>query len=225
MTKLSTLKVLEYRFTGKELNGLKVPAYYKGHRWYIEMNEKTISAIDTMLEAHDPSLYQEWLGYKEGGMSSEGLAFQEHLETPDSTINLEDGSKLVLSEQVTAPELTTIPLKEPTKQEIQKALDQLLEEANGYIQSFLESVNVRDFDSAKSYQKAFKDAMTTRLFWLFIKDLVPKEEIEKERKTYACDKELMCILISSAELFEKDFQKVQKSCVTPLTVNETRYII
>lgn len=216
MTNLSTLKVLEYRFTGKELQSLKVPAYYKGHRWYIEMNEKTISAIDTTLEAHDPSLYQEWLGYKEGGMSSEGLTFQERLETPDGTIDLEDGSELVLSEQTTTPEVTTIRLEEPTKKEIEEALAQLLKEANGYIQSFLNSVNVRDFDSAKSYQKAFKDAMTTRLFWLFIKDLVPKEEREKERKTYARDEELMCILLSSAELFEKDFQKVQKKLFEPL---------
>ena len=180
------------------------------------MEEKTSNAIDTMLELHDQSLYQEWLGYKEGGMSSEGFAFQERLETLDGMIGLEDGSELVLSEQVTAPELTTIPLEEPTKQEIQKALDQLLKEAKGYIQSFLDSVNVRDFDSARSYQKAFKEAMTTRLFWLFIKDLVTKEEREKERKTYARDEELMCILLSSAESFEKDFRKVQKKLRKPL---------
>ena len=216
MVKLTTLKTLEYQVTGKNLYCLTVPAKYNGQRWYIEMEEKTINAIDTMLELHDQSLHQEWLGYKEGGMSSEGFAFQERLETPDGTIALEDGSELVLSEQVTAPELTTIPLKEPTKQEIQKALDQLLKEANGYIQSFLDSVNVRDFDSAKSYQKDFKDAVTTRLFWLFIKDLVPKEEIEKERKIYACDKELMCILLSSAESFEKNFRKAQKKLREPL---------
>ena len=58
--------------------------------------------------------------------------------------------------------------------------------------------------------------MKTRLFWLFIKDLVPKEEREKERNTYARDEELMCILLSSAELFEKDFQKVQKKLSKPL---------
>ena len=173
MVKLTTLKILEYQITGKNLCRLSVPAKYNGQRWYIEMEEKTINTIDTMLELHDQSLYQEWLEYKEGEVSSKGVAFQERLETPDSTIDLEDGSELVLSEQVTAPELTTIPLEEPTKQEIQKALDQLLKEAKGYIQSFLDSVNVRDFDSAKIYQKAFKDAMTTRLFWLFIKDLVP----------------------------------------------------
>ena len=80
----------------------------------------------------------------------------------------------------------------------------------------MDSVNVRDFDSAKIYQKAFKDAMTTRLFWLFIKDLVPKEEREKERNTYARDEELMCILLSSAEKFEKDFQKVQKKLFEPI---------
>ena len=216
MVKLTTLKILEYQVTGKNLYCLTVPAKYNGQRWYIEMEEKTINAIDTMLELHDQSLHQEWLGYKEGGMSSEGFAFQERLETPDGTIDLEDGSELVLSEQVTAPELTAIPLEEPTKQEIEKALDQLLEEAKGYIQSFLYSVNVRDFDSAKIHQKAFKDAMTTRLFWLFIKDLVPKEEREKERNTYARDEELMCILLSSAELFEKDFQKVQKKLREPI---------
>ena len=216
MVKLTTLKALEYQVTGKNLYCLTVPAKYNGQRWYIEMEEKTINAIDTMLELHDQSLHQEWLGYKEGGMSSEGFAFQERLETPDGTIDLEDGSELVLSEQVTAPELTAIPLEEPTKQEIQKVLDQLLKEAKGHIQSFLDSVNVRDFDSAKIYQKAFKDAMTTRLFWLFIKDLVPKEEREKEGNTYARDEELMCILLSSAESFEKDFQKVQKKLREPI---------
>ena len=216
MVKLNTLKVLEYQITGKNVYRLTVPAKYNGQRWYIEMEEETVNAVDTMLELHDQSLHQEWLGYKEGGMSSEGFAFQERLETPDGTIDLEDGSELVLSEQVTAPELTAIPLEEPTKQEIEKALDQLLKEAKGYIQSFLDSVNVRDFDSAKIYQKAFKDAMTTRLFWLFIKDLVPKEEREKERNTYARDEELMCILLSSAEKFEKDFQKVQKKLIEPL---------
>lgn len=216
MVKLNTLKVLEYQITGKNVYRLTVPAKYNGQRWYIEMEEETVNAVDTMLELHDQSLHQEWLGYKEGGMSSEGFAFQERLETPDGTIDLEDGSELVLSEQVTAPELTAIPLEEPTKQEIQKVLDQLLKEAKGYIQSFLDSVNVRDFDSAKIYQKAFKDAMTTRLFWLFIKDLVPKEEREKERNTYARDEELMCILLSSAEKFEKDFQKAQKKLFEPI---------
>ena len=216
MVKLTTLKTLEYQITGKNLCRLSVPAKYNGKCWDIDRSKETVEALDTMLEAYDPSLYQEWLEYKEGEVSSKGVAFQERLETSDGTIELEDGSELVLSEQVTAPELTTIPLEEPTKQEIQKALDQLLKEANGYIQSFLDSVNVRDFDSAKSYQKDFKDAVTTRLFWLFIKDLVPKEEIEKERKIYACDKELMCILLSSAESFEKDFRKAQKKLSEPI---------
>ena len=216
MVKLNTLKILEYQITGKDVYRLTVPAKYNGQRWDIDRSKGIVEALDKMLETHVPSLYQEWLGYKEGEMSSEGIAFQKRLETPDGTIDLEDGGELVLSEQVTAPELTTILLEEPTKQEIEKALDQLLKEAKGYIQSFLDSVNVRDFDSAKIYQKAFKDAMTTRLFWLFIKDLVTKEEREKERNTYARDEELMCILLSSAEKFEKDFQKVQKKLREPI---------
>ena len=216
MVKLNTLKILEYQITGKDVYRLTVPAKYNGQRWDIDRSKGIVEALDKMLETHVPSLYQEWLGYKEGEMSSEGIAFQKRLETPDGTIDLEDGGELVLSEQVTAPELTTILLEEPTKQEIEKALDQLLKEAKGYIQSFLDSVNVRDFDSAKIYQKAFKDAMTTRLFWLFIKDLVTKEEREKERNTYARDEELMCILLSSAEKFEKDFQKVQKKLSEPI---------
>ena len=216
MVKLNTLKILEYQITGKDVYRLTVPAKYNGQRWDIDRSKGIVEALDKMLETHVPSLYQEWLGYKEGEMSSEGIAFQKRLETPDGTIDLEDGGELVLSEQVTAPELTTILLEEPTKQEIEKALDQLLKEAKGYIQSFLDSVNVRDFDSAKIYQKAFKDAMTTRLFWLFIKDLVTKEEREKERNTYARDEELMCILLSSAEKFEKDFQKVQKKLAEPI---------
>ena len=216
MVKLTTLKTLEYQITGKNLYRLTIPAKYNRQLWDIDRSKETVEALETMLETHDQSLYQEWLGYKEGKANSEGVAFQGRLETADGTIYLKDESELVLSEQVTAPELTTILLEEPTKQEIEKALDQLLEEAKGYIQSFLYSVNVRDFDSAKIHQKAFKDAMTTRLFWLFIKDLVPKEEREKERNTYARDKELMCILLSSAESFEKDFQKVQKKLFEPL---------
>ena len=216
MVKLNTLKILEYQIAGKDVYRLTVPAKYNGQRWDIDRSKETVEALDTMLETHDQSLYQEWLGYKEGKANSEGVVFQGRLETADGTIDLEDESELVLSEQVTAPELTTILLEEPTKQEIEKALDQLLKEAKGYIQSFLDSVNVRDFDSAKIYQKAFKDAMTTRLFWLFIKDLVPKEEREKERNTYARDEELMCILLSSAEKFEKDFQKVQKKLREPI---------
>ena len=216
MVKLTTLKTLEYQITGKNLYRLTIPAKYNRQLWDIDRSKETVEALETMLETHDQSLYQEWLGYKEGKANSEGVAFQGRLETADGTIYLKDESELVLSEQVTAPELTTILLEEPTKQEIEKALDQLLEEAKGYIQSFLYSVNVRDFDSAKIHQKAFKDAMTTRLFWLFIKDLVPKEEREKERNTYARDKELMCILLSSAESFEKNFRKVQKKLVEPI---------
>ena len=207
MTNLSTLKVLEYRFTGKELQGLKVPAYYKGQRWYIEMEDETINAIDTMLEAHDPSLYQEWLGYKEGGMSSEGLAFQERLETPDGTIDLEDGSELVLSEQVTAPELTAIPLEEPTKQEIQKALDQLLKEASKYHSDFLGSIEKWRVSSSESNYQKFNSRMTLYFVLVMSKRFGTIEEIDKELQEYEKALDVMRQLLE----FVKGYDEYKKT--------------
>ena len=184
MVKLNTLKVLEYQITGKNVYRLTVPAKYNGQRWYIEMEEKTINTIDTMLEVHDQSLHQEWLGYKEGGMSSEGFAFQERLETPDGTIDLEDGSELVLSEQVTAPELTAIPLEEPTKQEIQKVLDQLLKEASKYHSDFLESIEKWRVSSSESNYQKFNNRMTLYFVLVMSKRFGAIEEIDKELQEY-----------------------------------------
>lgn len=207
MVKLTTLKTLEYQVTGKSLYCLTVPAKYNGQRWYIEMEEKTINAIDTMLELHDQSLYQEWLGYKEGGMSSEGFAFQERLETLDGMIDLEDGSKLVLSEQVTAPELTTIPLEEPTKQEIQKALDQLLKEASKYHSDFLGSIEKWRVSSSESNYQKFNSRMTLYFVLVMSKRFGTIEEIDKELQEYEKALDVMRQLLE----FVKGYDEYKKT--------------
>ena len=184
MVKLNTLKVLEYQITGKNVYRLTVPAKYNGQRWYIEMEEKTINTIDTMLELHDQSLHQEWLGYKEGKDNSEGVAFQGRLETADGTIDLEDESELVLSEQVTAPELTTILLEEPTKQEIEKALDQLLKEAGKYHSDFLGSIEKWRVSSSESNYQKFNNRMTLYFVLVMSKRFGAIEEIDKELQEY-----------------------------------------
>lgn len=207
MVKLTTLKTLEYQVTGKSLYCLTVPAKYNGQRWYIEMEEKTINAIDTMLELHDQSLYQEWLGYKEGGMSSEGFAFQECLETLDGMIDLEDGSELVLSEQVTAPELTTIPLEEPTKQEIQKALDQLLKEASKYHSDFLGSIEKWRVSSSESNYQKFNSRMTLYFVLVMSKRFGTIEEIDKELQEYEKALDVMRQLLE----FVKGYDEYKKT--------------
>lgn len=207
MVKLTTLQTLEYQVTGKSLYCLTVPAKYNGQRWYIEMEEKTSNAIDTMLELHDQSLYQEWLGYKEGGMSSEGLAFQERLETLDGMIGLEDGSELVLSEQVTAPELTTIPLEEPTKQEIQKALDQLLKEASKYHSDFLGSIEKWRVSSSESNYQKFNSRMTLYFVLVMSKRFGTIEEIDKELQEYEKALDVMRQLLE----FVKGYDEYKKT--------------
>lgn len=207
MVKLTTLQTLEYQVTGKSLYCLTVPAKYNGQRWYIEMEEKTINAIDTMLELRDQSLYQEWLWYKEGGMSSEGFAFQERLETQDGTIDLEDGSELVLSEQVTAPELTTIPLEEPTKQEIQKALDQLLKEASKYHSDFLGSIEKWRVSSSESDYQKFNSRMTLYFVLVMSKRFGTIEEIDKELQEYEKALDVMRQLLE----FVKGYDEYKKT--------------
>ena len=203
MVKLTTLQTLEYQVTGKSLYCLTVPAKYNGQRWYIEMEEKTSNAIDTMLELHDQSLYQEWLGYKEGGMSSEGFAFQERLETLDGMIGLEDGSELVLSEQVTAPELTTIPLEEPTKQEIQKALDQLLKEASKYHSDFLGSIEKWRVSLSESNYQKFNSRMTLYFVLVMSKRFGTIEEIDKELQEYEKALDVMRQLLEFVKSHDK----------------------
>jgi hypothetical protein len=203
MVKLTTLQTLEYQVTGKSLYCLTVPAKYNGQRWYIEMEEETINAIDTMLELHDQSLHQEWLGYKEGGMSSEGFAFQERLETLDGMIGLEDGSELVLSEQVTAPELTTIPLEEPTKQEIQKALDQLLKEASKYHSDFLGSIEKWHVSSSESNYQKFNSRMTLYFVLVMSKRFGTIEEIDKELQEYEKALDVMRQLLEFVKSHDK----------------------
>ena len=207
MVKLSTLKTLEYQVTGKNRSRLTIPAKYNGQRWYIEMEENTINAIDSMLEEHDPSLFQEWLGYKEGGMSSEGLAFQERLETPDGMIDLEDGDELVLSDNHTKPELTTIPLEEPTKEEIKQELDKILSEADKYHSDFLSSIEKWNVSSSESNYHRFNSRMTLYFTVIMAKRLWTVEKIEEELHEYDKALEFMRQLLD----FVKGYDEYKKT--------------
>ena len=69
----------------QHLEQLSILAHQSNGRWYPNMSEETINSIESFLLAHDPSILEEWLGYKEGGMSDELFAFQDRL-----TIGVDD---------------------------------------------------------------------------------------------------------------------------------------
>ena len=140
-------------------------------------------------------------------MSSEGFAFQERLETLDGMIDLEDGSELVLSEQVTAPELTTIPLEEPTKQEIQKALDQLLKEASKYHSDFLGSIEKWRVSSSESNYQKFNSRMTLYFVLVMSKRFGTIEELDKELQEYEKALDVMRQLLE----FVKGYDEYKKT--------------
>jgi len=52
------------------------------------------------LEEHDLDVFESWLGYLEGGMSNEALAFVDLLQTTEDEIELADGSKIKLVEAI-----------------------------------------------------------------------------------------------------------------------------
>lgn len=70
----------------------------KSERWYVDTDEATVEAMNSFLEEHDLDVFESWLGYLEGGMSDESLAFINILQTIKDEIELADGSKIKLVE-------------------------------------------------------------------------------------------------------------------------------
>lgn len=70
----------------------------KSERWYIDTDEATVEAMNSFLKEHDLDVFESWLGYLEGGMSDESLAFINILQTIENEIELVDGSKIKLVE-------------------------------------------------------------------------------------------------------------------------------
>lgn len=70
----------------------------KSERWYIDTDEATVEAMNSFLKEHDLDVFESWLGYLEGGMSDESLAFINILQTIEDEIELADGSKIKLVE-------------------------------------------------------------------------------------------------------------------------------
>lgn len=70
----------------------------KSERWYIDTDEATVGAMNSFLKEHDLDVFESWLGYLEGGMSDESLAFINILQTIEDEIELADGSKIKLVE-------------------------------------------------------------------------------------------------------------------------------
>lgn len=70
----------------------------KSERWYIDTDEATVEAMNSFLKEYDLDVFESWLGYLEGGMSDESLAFINILQTIENEIELVDGSKIKLVE-------------------------------------------------------------------------------------------------------------------------------
>ena len=117
----------------QHLEQLSVLAQQSNGRWYPNMSEETINSIESFLLAHDPSILEEWLGYKEGGMSDELFAFQDRLtigvdDLGDSgqtevVIPLSDGSKLLFTEDASRTGLTQIGTVEDEKEVFDQGKD------------------------------------------------------------------------------------------------------
>lgn len=117
----------------QHLEQLSVLAQQSNGRWYPNMREETINSIESFLLAHDPSILEEWLGYKEGGMSDELFAFQDRLtvgvdDSEDSgqtevVIPLSDGSKLVFTEDASRTGLTQFGTVEDEKEVFDQGKD------------------------------------------------------------------------------------------------------
>ena len=95
-------KVVGNIYENAKLVGLELQVkgtYDKGNeRWYIDTDEATVEAMNSFLKEHDIDVFESWLGYLEGGMSSEALAFVDLLQTMEDEIELADGSKIKLVE-------------------------------------------------------------------------------------------------------------------------------
>lgn len=117
----------------QHLEQLSVLAQQSNGRWYPNMREETINSIESFLLAHDPSILEEWLGYKEGGMSDELFAFQARLtvgvdDSGDSrqtevVLPLSDGSKLLFTEDASRTGLTQIGTVEDEKEVFDQGKD------------------------------------------------------------------------------------------------------
>ena len=71
----------------------------KSERWYVDADEATVEAMNSFLKEHDLDVFESWLGYLEGGMSDESLAFINILQPIENgEIKLYDGSKIKLVE-------------------------------------------------------------------------------------------------------------------------------
>lgn len=117
----------------QHLEQLSVLAQQSNGRWYPNMSEETINSIDSFLLVHDPSIFEEWLGYQEGGMSDELFAFQARLTVgvdnsggsgqTEVVIPLSDGSKLVFTEDASHTGLTQIGTVEDEKEVFDQVKD------------------------------------------------------------------------------------------------------
>ena len=133
----------------QHLEQLSVLAQQSNGRWYPNMSEETINSIESFLLAHDPSILEEWLGYKEGGMSDELFAFQDRLtigvdDTEDSgqtelVITLTDGSKLVFTEDASHTGLTQIDTVEDEKEVFDQEKDNAVREPGGPSHYYVEN--------------------------------------------------------------------------------------
>lgn len=85
---------------GMTIDRLVIPALKGEARWFPVVTDETVPVIDSFLEEHDFGLFESWVGFKEGGMSFEGLDFiRELLIVGTEPIwSLSDGSIIEFSE-------------------------------------------------------------------------------------------------------------------------------
>lgn len=117
----------------QQLEQLSILAHQSNGRWYPNMSEEMINSIDSFLLVHDPSIFEEWLGYKEGGMSDELFAFQARLTVgvddlgdlgqTEVVIPLSDGSKLLFTEDASRTGLTQFGTVEDEKEVFDQGKD------------------------------------------------------------------------------------------------------
>lgn len=117
----------------QQLEQLSILAHQSNGRWYPNMSEEMVNSVESFLLVHDPSIFEEWLGYKEGGMSDELFAFQARLtvgvdDSGDSgqmeiVIPLSDGSKLLFTEDASRTGLTQIGTVEDEKEVFDQGKD------------------------------------------------------------------------------------------------------
>lgn len=122
----------------QQLEQLSILAHQSNGRWYPNMSEEMVNSVESFLLVHDPSIFEEWLGYKEGGMSDELFAFQARLtvgvdDSGDSgqmeiVIPLSDGSKLVFTEDASRTGLMQFGTVEDAKEVLIKEKTMMFEE-------------------------------------------------------------------------------------------------